>query len=636
MVQNTKLKKVFYKFLEVIKGTDIVRNRKTWNTHRFVIFFFSVRGQKRIFNFFFKVFRFFWRSIFGGKQVDDQIYDKWLRKNTPKADDISRYKAEAEKFSHQPLISIVVPVYKPNLLFLEAAVNSVINQCYSNWELCLVDDASGQLELTEYLNKISLEDKRIRVKFRKENGHISACTNDAIDLASGTYIAFMDQDDVLSTDALYHVAKNINLYPAAEIFYSDEDKMGEDGTRRHPHFKPDYAPHNLLSRNYFGHLVTVSSEMLSQTGKLRLGFEGSQDYDLWLRIVEKAGQIIHIPRVLYHWRMHKDSTAGNEGAKNYAFENGIKALDEALKRRGIKGKAELLKDSPGVYRIRYELIKEDLISIVIPTKDNASVLGVCLKSVFEKSSYQNFEVLLVNNNSEQESTFDLLEKWKRKEPNRFRVLNQTYPFNFSKLMNAAAREARGAYLLLLNNDTEVLQEDWMEVMLAHAQRPETGAVGVKLLFPNDTIQHGGVVIGIQGLAGHTFVSAPRDEPGYFYYLKAVSDYSAVTAACLLVSKQQYFEVGGFDEELAVEYNDVDFCLKLVEKGYYNVFVPDVEMYHYESLTRGHPHANRKVYKRHKKEVKLYTTRWRKFIDNDPFYNPNLTRITTYFEPNIHG
>ena len=614
----------------------MVRNRESWNAHRFMVFFFSARGQRRIFNFMFKVMRFFWRSIFGGKEVDDHVYHKWVKMNTPGSSGLKRFRAESEAFSYRPLISIVIPVYKPVLEHLREALNSILDQVYDVWEVCLVDDASGMEELEVFLTEMAEKEPRIHLKFRKENGHISACSNDASDMAKGDYLAFLDQDDLLSPDALYHVVRALNERGHADLIYSDEDKVNEEGLRRLPHFKPDYAPHNLLSRNYFGHLVVVSTKAFSQVGKFRIGYEGSQDYDLWLRITELGGPIFHLARVLYHWRMHELSTAGNESAKNYAFENGEKALNDAMKRRGVEGRAELLGGAPGVYRIHYELKEESKVSVIIPTKDRADVLSTCIESVFGLTDYSNFEVLVVDNNSSEDSFRDLMDNWKVREPERFRVLEEHYPFNFSKLINAAASASNGDYLLFLNNDTEVIQKNWMREMLSHAQQKDVGAVGVKLLFPNDTVQHAGVVIGIQGLAGHTFVAAPRDEAGYYYYLKAVSDYSAVTAACMMVSRKNFDLVGGFEEDLAVEYNDVDFCLKLIEAGRYNLFLGHVELYHYESLTRGHPHANREVYKRHKKEVKYYTEKWKKHIDNDAFYNPNLTRITTYFEPNIHG
>lgn len=602
--------------------------------HRLMVYFFSYRGIKQIVRFGWKVLRYFQLSITGGKNIDEQIYDKWLRKKMPSEKDFKSYIKTIPSFNLKPLVSVVMPVYNPQLDHLKAAVESVESQIYNEYELCIADDASTKPEIREYLGNLSSSNPKIKVVFRKENGHISKCSNDALTMATGQFIAFLDQDDLLTVDALYQFVKLLNEAPHFDIAYSDEDKITDDGTCLMPHFKPGYSPDNLMSRNYFGHLVFIRKTLLDEIDGFRVGFEGSQDYDLWLRATEKANGIIRIPKILYHWRMHEMSSSMNESAKDYAFVNGKKALEEAIQRRSLNATVERQGNLPGFYRILYKNDKNPKISIIIPTKDNADVLNTCLNSIFNKTDYSNFEVILVNNNSELPETFELLEKFKKLEPNRFKVLDQTYAFNFSKLMNAAAKFSEGQFLLLLNNDTEVLHTDWLELMLRHAQRPEIGAVGVKLLFPNDTIQHAGVVIGIGGVAGHTFVAANRKDPGYHYYLTSVSNYSAVTAACLMVDKLKYEEVNGFDEHLEVEYNDVDFCLKLLEKGYYNIFLPDVELYHYESLTRGHPHANRKVYKRHKKEVKIFLDRWRGYVDNDPFYNPNLSKVYTNFDPNI--
>ena len=329
--------------------------------------------------------------------------------------------------------------------------------------------------------------------------------------------------------------------------------------------------------------------------------------------------------------MHSASVSQEENAKPYAFEAGVKALQESLDRRGEKAIATIKPGLPGFYTVRYDIVKDDLISIIIPTKDNSKVLETCLKSIFEKSSYKNFEVILVDNNSAEKATFKLLAEYEQNYPNQFTRLTLQVPFNFSFLMNKAVEKAKGEYIVLLNNDTEIITEDWMEAMLEQSQRKSVGAVGVKLLYHNDTIQHAGVVIGLGGVAGHTFIGLPKDSPGHFYYIASTNNYSAVTAACLMVKKSVYEEVGGFNEELAVEYNDVDFCLKLVEKGYNNLYVPYVELYHYESLTRGHPHMTKESYKRHLKEIALFKNRWKSFIDNDPCYNPNLTLDATHFQ-----
>jgi GT2 family glycosyltransferase len=624
------------KIKEVYKRQVFVQSRESWSAYRFFVFFFSLKGQKRILKFVGKIMRYCWRMVFGGSQLDELAYAKWRKKNTPGKRELVSYRAHIDKLHDKPLISIVIPVFQPNLVFFNEAVNAVRNQLYPHWELCLADDCSNDPKLSKRLSELAAEDARIKVIERKENGHISACSNTALSLATGQWVSFMDQDDLIPPDALYHFACRINEEPEADLIYSDEDKITARKRFVQPHFKPAWCPDNFLSRNYLGHLVVVRHELVKQAGGFRLGFEGSQDYDLLLRITEHTNKIAHLPRVLYHWRMHEGSTAMNEEAKHYAFDSGVKALNEAFQRRNSNATAVLQENKPGFYTVNYALETTPKVSIIIPTRNNAAVLSTCLTSIFERSSYTNFNVILINNNSNEQALFDLLDHWQEKESERFTRLDLPYEFNFSKLMNDGVKASNSDYILLLNNDTEVLQENWIENMLCHAQRKEVGAVGVKLIFPNDTIQHGGVVIGMGGVAGHTFIGLGRDEPGYFYYLTSVSNYSAVTAACLMVKKSIYLQVGGFDESLAVEYNDVDFCLKLVDAGFNNVFVPDVELYHYESLTRGHPHANRESYKRHLKEVGYFKSKWQAFIDNDPCYNPNLSRISTHFEPNVMG
>jgi len=628
--------KIVDKIKEVYGRQTFVRSTEKWSFHRFLVFFFSIKGQKRILKFCWKVLRYFWRMIFGGSEIDDQTYARWRKKNEPTARQKTALMEEVNNAGYQPLISIIIPVYKPDLKYLKDAVRSVQQQLYENWELCLVDDHSEDDTLDNFLRECAEQDKRIKTEIREENGHIAVCSNSALALTSGEFVGFMDQDDLLHETALAYVLKELNNHRDTDILYTDEDKVSQKGKHIHPHFKPDWSPDNFLSRNYIGHFTVIRKTLLDEIGGFREGYHGSQDYDLLLRATEKTANIRHIPKILYHWRMHEQSVALNEGAKNYAYDHGQAALNDAFERRGIKAKAKLIEGLPGIYTVDYELSHSPLVSVIIPTKDNAEVLSTCLYSLFERTSYHNFEVLLLDNNSTQKELFELTDQYVEKYPGRFRVVTCRYPFNFSKLMNEGVAKSKGDYILFLNNDTEVLQNNWMDEMLKHAQRPEVGAVGVKLLFPNDTIQHGGVVIGMGGVAGHTFIGKEKDDPGYFYYLRTVSNYSAVTAACLMVRKKLYHEVNGFDENLAVEYNDVDFCLKLIEAGYYNVFLSEVVLYHYESLSRGHPHATRESYKRHLTEVAYFRKRWQYFIDEDPFYNINLSRISTHFEPNVIG
>lgn len=564
-------------------------------------------------------------------EYHEDPWQNFLIKTTASTADLIEYKNNIKIFSYQPKISIILPVYNPPESFLIQAIESVLDQVYDNWELCIADDCSPNEDIKPILEKFAAEDERIKVVYRKENGHISAASNSALNIATGDFVVLLDHDDLLTRDALYQNVYQLNIDKTLDLIYSDEDKIDENRIRTEPHFKPDWCPDNFMARNYITHLACLRKSIVDEIGGFRVGFEGSQDYDLFLRFTEKSQHIYHIPKILYHWRMHAGSTAQEEQVKPYAFEAGVKALQESLDRRGEKAIATIKPGLPGFYTVRYDIVNEDKISIVIPTKDNAKVLETCLESVFEKSTYKNFEVILIDNNSEEKATFELLDKYEKRYPKQFVRLTLPIPFNFSTLMNKGVEVAKGDYIVLLNNDTEIITPDWMEAMLEQAQRESVGVVGVKLLYHNDTIQHAGVVIGLGGVAGHTFIGLPKDSPGYFYYITSTNNYLAVTAACFMVKKEKYWEVAGFNEDFSVEYNDVDFCLKLAEAGYNNLYVPYVELYHYESLTRGHPHMTKTSYERHVREVNLFKTRWQKYIDHDPCYNPNLTLDATHFQ-----
>ncbi|GBL34566.1 uncharacterized protein y4gI [Filimonas sp.] len=361
---------------------------------------------------------------------------------------------------------------------------------------------------------------------------------------------------------------------------------------------------------------------MDQIGGFRLGFEGSQDYDLMLRATEKTNKIVHIPKVLYHWRIHQLSAAQGEDVKPYAYVAAKKALEEALARRGLKGDVKYLSGLRG-YKIDYDVTKMALVTIIIPTKDQTALLKNTIDSIMSITDYKHYEIIVLNNNSTSKEFYAWAEEYTTKYPDLIQVVEAHFPFNFSKLMNIGAGLAKGEHLLLLNNDVEIIHTDWLEIMVSYAQQKRIGAVGVKLLYPDDTIQHAGVIIGLGGIAGHSFVGAYKDDAGYFNYIQSVNNYSAVTAACLMCRKEVFNAVGGMDETFEVEYNDVDFCLKLMEAGYNNVYLPQVELYHYESATRGHPHQSKPSYERHLKEMKLFKDKWQPVIDHDPFYNPNL-------------
>ena len=549
-------------------------------------------------------------------------YNDWVLKKLDSDDILHDYEDHESEMTHKPLISIIMPVYNAPIRFLKEAIESVSNQVYPNWELCIADDHSTEKRVHKLLHVFSVKDKRIQIHYRTENGHISATSNDALAMAKGEFVLLMDHDDLLSANCLWEMVKAINAIPKADILYSDEDKIDERKYHQNAHFKPDWAPDHLLSRNYLGHVTVLKRSLINMIGGFRLGLEGSQDYDLMLRATEQTSNIIHIPKVLYHWRIHQHSAAQGEDVKPYAYVAAKKALEEALTRRGLQGDVKYLSGLRG-YRIDYQISSQDLISIIIPTKDQTALLKNTIDSIIELTRYKNYEIIVLNNNSTSKEFYNWVAEYKQKYPALIQIVDAHFPFNFSKLMNLGNSLAKGKHLLLLNNDVEIIHGDWLETMLSYSQQQRIGAVGVRLLYPDDTIQHAGVVVGLGGIAGHTFVGSYKDEAGYFNYIQSVNNYSAVTAACLMCRKEVFESVGGMDETFEVEYNDVDFCLKIMEAGYNNVYLPQVELYHYESATRGHPHQSKSSYERHLREMKLFKSKWQHIIDHDPFYNPNL-------------
>lgn len=562
-------------------------------------------------------------------------YHDWIKQKLDSKNLQAYYAEKMDLLKLNPKISIIMPVYNAPLKYLKEAIESVLQQNYSNWELCIADDLSSDSKVRKMLHTYSVKDARIKVKYRETNGHISAASNSALELVSGEYILLMDHDDLLSENCLWEVALAINQNPSCEIIYSDEDKIDEKGMHQDAHFKPDWAPDHLLSRNYIGHVSVLKKSLMDTIQGFRLGFEGSQDYDLLLRATELSNEIVHIPKVLYHWRIHTLSAAQSEEVKPYAYIAAKKALSEAISRRGLEGDVKYLSGLRG-YMIRYSIKKMDKVSIIIPTKDQTELLKNTIDSIIEKTSYTNYEIIILNNNSSSSQLADFLRNYTAKYPDIIKCVEAHFPFNFSKLMNIGASHASGKYLLLLNNDVEVIHHDWLSVMVSYAQQDRIGAVGVKLLYPDDTIQHAGVVVGLGGIAGHSFVGAYKDEAGYFNYIQSVNNYSAVTAACLMVRRSAFDAVKGMDEQFEVEYNDVDFCLSLMDAGYNNVYLPQVELYHYESATRGHPHQSKPSYERHLKEMKLFKEKWQKYIDHDPFYNPNLNLGVHNFSMNFNA
>jgi len=552
------------------------------------------------------------------------IYRLWQLKNEPGTEKLERCKDKADEFHYRPKISIIMPVFNPETAHLTAAINSVFRQVYSNWELCIAD-ASTKIDIKNVLNKQADTDSRIKLKFLNGNLGIAGNTNEALSLASGDYIALLDHDDELSPDALYEVVKLLQDHPEADMIYSDEDKIGLDGKRRDPFFKPEWSPDMFLSCMYTCHLGVYRKSLIESSGSFRNGFDGSQDYDIVLRLIEKTKNIFHIPKVLYHWRMTESSTASSGDRKRYAFEAGKRALEEYLLRNEIKGEVQY---GPwnGSYRVK-RITAKPLITIIIPTKDNAKVLKRCIDSIVLKTEYKNYEILIINNNSTEQLTFKYFNELQSAE--NIRVVDYNRPFNFSAINNFAVTESRGEYLLFLNNDTEVIAGEWMSAMLEQAQRPEIGAVGAKLLYPNNLVQHAGVILGLTGggkvgVAGHSHKLLSADSYGYVGRVSIIHDLSAVTAACMMMRRAVFEEVGGFDENLTVAFNDVDICLRIRQKDYLIIYTPYALLYHHESLSRGYEDSPEKQ-ERFKKEIDYTRERWGSIIDaGDPYYNPNLT------------
>ncbi|HEY7129259.1 MAG TPA: glycosyltransferase, partial [Nitrospira sp.] len=561
-----------------------------------------------------------WASI----RIEHRQYSDWIRcYDTISDDSRAAMHRRIEELARRPLLSVLMPVYNTNPQWLVEAIESVQRQLYPYWELCIADDASTDPHIRSILDRYASADSRIKVTFRPTNGHISAASNTALEAATGEYVALMDHDDVLAEHALFWVAEVIANNPNAELIYSDEDKVDTKGNRSTPYFKCDWNPELFLSHNMICHLGVYRTAMVRELRGFREGFEGAQDYDLALRCIERIApkEIIHIPRVLYHWRMHQGSTAAGLAAKPYAFEAGRKAISEHLQRRGISGCVEPLEDFM-MHRIRYTLPDHlPLVSVIIPTRNGFDLLRRCITSLLEKTSYGNYEIIIVDNGTDQTEALNYLASLG--SDSRIRVLRDNRPFNFSALNNAASRLARGSLLALLNNDIEVISADWLSEMVSHALQPDVGAVGARLLYPDGTLQHGGVILGINGVSGHAHKRLPRHLSGYFHRAKLIQSVSAVTAACLVIRKEVYDKVGGLNESLEVALNDIDFCLRVREAGYRNVWTPYAELFHHESATRGYENTPEKALRFHR-ESQYLRERWGDVLLRDPAYSPNLT------------
>ncbi len=545
-------------------------------------------------------------------------YQEWYKEHCPKEEELE--KQRKRKWKEAPLISVLVPAYETPEQFLQEMIASVQKQTYPYWELCIADGSSQGKGLEETVKIFAEQDSRIRYQRLPQNLGIAGNTNAALAMAKGDYVAFFDHDDLLAPNALYEMALAVEK-EGADVLYSDEDKVTPD-LREHfqPHFKPDFNLDLLRSNNYICHLFVVKRKLAMELGGQDGAFDGAQDYDFIFRCVEKAEKIVHIAKILYHWRVHKASTADNPASKQYAFEAGKRAIEAHLSRIGQKGKVTETEDL-GFYRVTYEVSGEPLVSIVIPNKDEKETLEKCLKSIYQKSTYRNFEIIIVENNSTTREIQDFYKKINGKKG--IRVVVWKREFNYSAINNFGIAEAKGDYILCLNNDVTILSPDWIEEMVGNLQRPEVGIVGARLYFPDNTIQHAGIVMGMGGCAGSLFVGMNRNRGGYLHKAAIQQNLSAVTAACFMVKREAFEKAGGFEEKLAVAFNDVDFCLKVRKAGYLVVYDPHVELYHHESKTRGYENTEAKR-RRFQEEIEYMRCQWMPIIKRDPYYNENLS------------
>lgn len=550
-------------------------------------------------------------------------YQLWVSENTLDDADIAAAKADIKNMPFKPVFSILVPIYNTDPEYLLPMIESVQNQIYPHWQLCLVDDCSPKSYLKRILEHEALQDERIEIQLNEVNQGIAVTTNDALAMAKGDYIALLDHDDEISIDALYENAKVINATPDVGLIYSDEDKMDMQGERLEAYFKPDYSPDLLQTNNYICHFTVIKKSIADSVGGFREGLDGSQDHDIIIRSAAAAERVVHIPKILYHWRKIPGSTAVSYDSKSYAWEAGRKAVEDQLKKdeTGVRVEFGSLK---GTYRVHREIKGNPLVSIIIPFKDKPELLDSCLSSVLGRSSYQQIEIIGVSNNSQEPLTFERMKHYAEADP-RIRFVEKNIPFNFSAICNYGVSQANGEYIVLLNNDIEIISPDWIERLLEHAQRDNIGAVGGKLLFADGTIQHAGVVAGMVGAAGHPHKFFPDNHIGYHGRLHMVYNVSAVTGAMMMVKKSKYQEVNGLNEQhLAIAYNDIDLCLKLLDKGYLNIFTPHSKATHHESISRGYEDTDEKV-QRLLREQRYFLATWADFLDaGDPYYNPNLS------------
>ena len=545
-------------------------------------------------------------------------YQEWYEKNKPSEEELARQRKK--KWKEPVTISVLVPAYRTPEVFLRQMIESVLNQTYPHLELCIADGSGENISVEKVVKEYQAKDQRVRYQRLEKNEGIAGNTNAAIRMATGDYLALFDHDDLLSPNALFEVASTIEK-DKADVVYTDEDKVTSD-LKEHfqPHFKPDFNPDLLCSNNYICHLFVVKRSLALKLGGQDPAYDGAQDYDFIFRCTEEAEKIVHIAKILYHWRVHQASTADNPTSKMYAFDAGKRAIEAHLQRIGAKAEVSHTKDL-GFYRVKYQVQGNPKVSIVIPNKDEKETLKKCLESIWQKTTYSNYEIILVENNSTTREIRDYYQELDGK--NGVRVVYWDKEFNYSAINNFGISYAKGEYILCLNNDITVISPEWMEELLANCQRPEVGIVGARLYYPDNTIQHAGIVLGMGGCAGSLFVGLARSRGGYLHKAALQQDLSAVTAACFMVKKEAFEKVGGFEEKLAVAFNDVDFCLKVRHAGYLVVYDPYAELYHHESKTRGYENTEAKK-RRFQEEIEYMRCHWMPDILRDPYYNENLS------------
>lgn len=575
----------------------------------------------------------------GGSVHRTPAYDSWVARNFPDFIEVAKLRKEERGLVYRPLISVVVPTYNTDHQFLRDCLDSVIAQVYENWELCIVDDASPDSRVRDIVKEYAANEPRIKYKFLKDNQHIASATNQAVKLAEGEFVALFDHDDLLWPNALIEIAKALNKDKTIDFLYTDEDKITEDRFEHlGPFFKPDYNPDFLHSVNYVTHFSVIRKSLYEKIGGERAEYNGAQDWDLILRIFRETKNIHHIPKVVYSWRIHSDSTAMSTDAKPYVIEAQRKALKDDLDAKGYRD-AIIERDIKhrGYWKVSYPLKNSPLVSIVIPSKNQYKILKRCIDSIYEKSTYTNFEIVLVDTGSDDPKVLGWYKKLQAAHNNFVLVDWPEKPFSYARSCNEGARVAKGDILIMLNNDTEVITPDWIEQLAGDAQRKEIGAVGPLLFFPgaDKYIQHAGVGVGLGGVAANSFSMMTLEQPmtqTQHLMLNTKHNMTVVTGACLAIRKEVFESIGGFDEEFRITYNDVDLCLKLHEKGYQNLYTPHVQLVHHESISLGTPEeAAKRDTAEFKKAAGQFKGRWQKYIDHDPNLNPNLSKDNAFYD-----